>query len=157
MGTQAVMQAAPPQGVVMQMVMGAWVSKVISDVTRLGVPDIVQQFGPLTAAEMVEVHQIDARPEFLERALRACASLGVFTEDAAGRFGPTPLTDPLTAQSAVSVKKLVEQFGGTWWRIWTGVGEAIARANRRLVRSSAWTGGIISGRIRRRPRISVMP
>jgi ubiquinone/menaquinone biosynthesis C-methylase UbiE len=79
----------------------------------------------MTAAEIVAKHGIDARPDFLERALRACASVGVFTEDAAGRFGPTELTHPLTLGSPVSVKKLVEQFGGTWWKIWTGVFDAI--------------------------------
>jgi len=123
--TQTVPQAAPPQAVVLQMVMGAWVSKVISDVTRLNVPDVVQRFGPLTATEMVATHHIDAKPDFLERTLRACASLGIFTEDRAGRFGPTALTDPLTSASPVSVKKLVEQFGGPWWKVWTGVGDAI--------------------------------
>ncbi len=123
--TQTVTQSAPPQAVVMQMVMGAWVSKVISDLTQMNVPDVVKKFGPLTATEMVATHRIDAKPDFLERALRACASLGIFTEDAAGRFGPTALTDPLTSASPVSVKKLVEQFGGAWWKVWTGVGEAI--------------------------------
>ena len=116
----------PPQAVVMQMALGAWVSKVICDVSRLNVPDVLKQHGALTAAELVSKHGIDAQPDCLERALRVCAGLGVVTEDAAGRFGPTPLSDTLTADSPVSVKKMVELLGAPWfWRAWTGFGDAV--------------------------------
>lgn len=115
----------PPQAVVMQMVMGAWVSQTISALTRLDVPDILQAQGPLTARQLTDNHGVNAKPEFLERALRACASVGVFTEDSEGRFGPTPLSEVLTLGSPVSVKKLTEVFGGTWWRIWTGLPAAL--------------------------------
>ena len=66
----------------MQMAMGAWVTKVIAEVTRLGVPDLVKQRGSMDAAEMVTVGGIPAATDALERILRASASLGVFTEDA---------------------------------------------------------------------------
>ena len=118
-------QSPPPQGVIMQMVMGAWVTKVISEVTRLGVPDLVGQRGPMNAAEMVSLGEINAAPDALERVLRACASLGVFTEDATGKFGPTPLSDVLTSDSSVSVKKLVEAMGGPWYRGWAELLDAI--------------------------------
>ena len=39
--------APPPQAIVGQMLMGAWVSKMISDVTRLDIPDLLKQHGPL--------------------------------------------------------------------------------------------------------------
>jgi hypothetical protein len=96
----------------MQMVMGAWVTKVVSEVTRLGVPDLVKQHGAMHAAEMVTAGGIHAAPNALERVLRACASLGVFTEDATGKFGPTQLSEVLTSDSPASVKKLVEAMGG---------------------------------------------
>jgi hypothetical protein len=117
--------APPPQAIVMQMVMGAWVSQTISSVTRLNVPDILQAHGPLTARQLTDNHGVNAQPAFLERALRACASVGIFTEDPDGRFGPTPLSEVLTLGSPASVKKLTEVFGGTWWRIWTGLPEAL--------------------------------
>jgi SAM-dependent methyltransferase len=116
----------PPQAVVMQMVLGAWISKAISDVTRFNVPDVLKQHGALTAAEMVNRYKVEANSEFLERALRACASVGVFTEDASGRFGPTELSDVLTSDSAVSVKKVAEVFVSGWvWKGWEGLGDAI--------------------------------
>jgi SAM-dependent methyltransferase len=117
---------APPQAMVVQMALGAWVSKVISDVSRFNVPDVIKQHGALTAADLVSKHGIDAQPDFLERALRVCAGLGIFTEDSAGRFGPTEMSDVLTMDSPVSVKKFVEVIGADWfWRIWTGLGDAV--------------------------------
>ena len=119
------MQSLPPQAVVMQMLMGAWVSKIVSDLTRLNVPDLLKQHGPISAAELVAKHGIDARPDFLERTLRACAGVGVFTEDASGKFGPTELSDVLTSDSPASVKKLAEGFGGMWWKVWNGFSDAL--------------------------------
>jgi SAM-dependent methyltransferase len=116
-------QSLPPQAIVMQMAMGAWVTKVIAEATRLGVPDVVKQHGPMRAADMAA--QIGAAPDALERLLRACASVGVFTEDAAGKFGPTELSEVLTADSPVSVKKLVEAIGGPWFKGWTQLLESV--------------------------------
>jgi hypothetical protein len=118
--------ALPPQAAVMQMVMGAWVSQTISSVTRLDIPDLLHEHGPLTAGQLTSAHGVKASPEFLHRALRACASVGIFSEDADGRFGPTPFSETLTARSATSLKKLVEVFGGLWWRVWTGLPEALS-------------------------------
>ena len=114
-----------PQAVVMKMVTGAWVTKVISEVTRLGVPDVVERRGALSAAEIVSVGGVNAQPEALERVLRASASVGVFTEDTEGRFGPTRLSEVLTSGSPDSVKKLVEAIGGLWFRFYTEFFEAI--------------------------------
>src|SRR5258707_5188632 len=95
----SVPQTLPPQAVVMQMALGAWGSKVISDVIRLNIPDLIKQHGSMSAADLVSDRGVDARLESLERALPACASLGVLTEDAAGKFGPTELSDGLTIDS----------------------------------------------------------
>ncbi len=115
----------PPQGVVMQMVMAAWTSQTVSSVTRLGVPDLLQAHGALTARQLTEAHGVDARPELLERALRACAGVGVFTEDAEGRFGPTPLSEVLTSSSPSSVKAFVELIGGRWWPLVGGLSDTL--------------------------------
>ncbi len=118
-------QSPPPQAIVMQMVMGAWVSQTISTITRLDVPDVLHEHGALTARQLTDEHGVDAKPEFLERALRACASLGIVTEDEKGCFGPTELSEVLTLESPASVKKMTEVFGGSWWKIWTGLEDAI--------------------------------
>ena len=83
--------------------MGAWVSKALSEVTRLDVPDLLKEHGPRTALQLTERHGVNAVPDILERLLRASAGVGVFTEDAAGRFGPTSLSDVLTIDSPVFI------------------------------------------------------
>jgi hypothetical protein len=42
-------QAVPPEAIVMQMVMGGWIARAISTVSRLNVPDILKEGGPMSA------------------------------------------------------------------------------------------------------------
>ena len=116
----------PPQARVLQMVMGGWVSKVVTEATRLGVPDVIKAHGPLTAAEMVSTAGIAVDPDALERLLRTGASVGLFTEDANGKFGATELSDVLAADAPESIKKLVEAMGGHWLRMLCELSNAVA-------------------------------
>src|SRR4051794_20626799 len=109
-------QTIPPEGVIMQMVMGGWVARAISDVSRLDIPDLLKTNGPMSATDLVSAG-IDANADALERVMRACASVGVFTEHGDGRFGPTPLSDVLTADSPASVKVIAQEAGGTWLKL----------------------------------------
>ena len=115
----------PPQSTVMQMMMAAWAAQTIATVARLGVADVLHDQGPLTARELTERHRVDARSDLLERALRACASVGVFTEAADGRFGPTPLSGVLVDGAPGSVRQFVELIGGRWWTLFGGLGETV--------------------------------
>jgi hypothetical protein len=117
MGSEAaVAPGLPPQAVVMQMVTGALASKVIAEASRLDIPDLAKHRGPMSAAEMVASGAVSGDASALERVLRACASAGVFTEDGSGRFGPNALSEALTSDSPVSVKKVAELFGGMIFR-----------------------------------------
>jgi len=122
--TSALPQALPPQAVMMQMMMGGWIARMLSDVSRLNIPDMLKQKGSMSAADLV-ASGIHANPGALERVLRACASVGVFTEDAQGRFGATPLSDVLTADSPVSVKVLAQEVGGKWLKMWGELNDAM--------------------------------
>src|SRR5262245_47584395 len=114
----------PPQAVVMQMVMGGWIARTISEVSRLDVPDALQRSGRMTAAALVAGGiRVDAGA--LERALRALASVGFFSEDDQGRFGLTPLSEALTSSAPGSVKVVAEEIGGTWLRMLSELGESI--------------------------------
>jgi predicted O-methyltransferase YrrM len=115
----------PPAAVVMQMMTGAWTAQVISTVTCLRVPELLHKHGPLTARQLTAEHGVDAQPEFLERALRVCASVGVLTESADGRFGPTLLSEVLTPEAPASVRAFVELIGGRWWRLMGALPEAL--------------------------------
>jgi hypothetical protein len=114
----------PPQAVVMQMVTGGYVARALSEISRLGVPDILQKAGPLSAAALVSAG-VDADVPTLERVMRLCSSVGLFTEDATGRFGATTLSAVLTSDAAGSVKVLAEEMGGTWMQSWMRLGEAL--------------------------------
>jgi hypothetical protein len=120
----AVQQALPPQAVIMQMVMGGWIARAISDISRLNISDALKKNGPMSATELVATG-IDANADALERVMRACASVGIFTEDTGGRFGPTPLSDVLTASSPMSVKVVAQETGGTWLKTWMALAEGI--------------------------------
>lgn len=117
--------ALPPHVAIMQMLLGVFTTKVLAEVTRLNVPDVLERHGPATAAELVE-HGVRAYPAALHRALRAWAALGLVTEDTEGRFGATPLSSVLTATAPGSLKQLVQFTGGMLWKVWTGLPEALA-------------------------------
>ena len=117
-------QALPPESIVMQMVMGGWVARAISEICRLNIPDTLQANGPMTAAQL-NASGLAVNTGALERVLRACASVGIFTEDGGGRFGTTPLSEVLTASGPVSLKAVATEIGGTWLRFFSELGETI--------------------------------
>jgi hypothetical protein len=117
-------QTLPPEAIVMQMVMGGWVARAICELCRLNIPDTLAANGPLTAAQL-NAGGLAVNTSALERVLRACASVGILTEDAAGRFGPTPLSAVLTATAPGSVKAVATEIGGTWLRFFSELGETI--------------------------------
>ena len=131
----------PPQASVMQMMTAAWTAQTIASITRLDVADLVHKHGPLTARQLTAEHGVDAEPDFLQRALRACASAGIFTEDAAGRFGPTALSEVLTLGSSVSVKRFVELIGGRWWGLFGALPEAL-RTGRNVTGAEAGSDSV---------------
>jgi SAM-dependent methyltransferase len=130
----------PPQAVVMQMMMAAWAAQAISAVTRLGVADALEKHGASTARELTEIHGIAADSGFLARALRACASVGIFTESGDGRFGPTELSRVLTPDAPGSVRAFVELIGGRWWPLIGRLPEAL-RTGQHQQPGGPWQGG----------------
>jgi hypothetical protein len=108
-----------------EMLFGAWTAKILAEVVRLDVPDALAQ-GSMTAEDLVRRHGIRAHPGALHRALRACAALGIVTEDTAGRFGPTRLSALLTRDAPGTLKRFVEYSGGLLWKVWTGLPEGLA-------------------------------
>jgi hypothetical protein len=115
----------PPHAILFEMAFGAWTAKILTEIVRLDVPDALAA-GPLTAAELVARGAVKANPQALHRALRACAALGIFTEDTRGRFGPTRLSALLTRDAPGSLKRSVEYSGGLLWQVWSGLPAGLA-------------------------------
>jgi len=113
-----------PQAVVMQMVTSGYVARALSEISRMGVPDVLHRAGPMSAAALV-ANGVDADVPTLDRVMRLCSSVGLFTEDATGRFGATPLSEVLTSDAVGSVKVLAEEMGGTWMQSWMRLSEAL--------------------------------
>ncbi|HZS05539.1 MAG TPA: methyltransferase [Blastocatellia bacterium] len=84
--------AVPPQFAMLQMITGFWVSQSIQVAARLGLPDLIKG-QPKTAAELADPTGTHAPS--LYRLLRGLASVGIFVEDAEGRFASTPLAATL--------------------------------------------------------------
>ncbi len=58
-------ESLPAEAIVMQMVIGAWISQAISAITRLDIPDLLKEHGPRTALELTDALAVRAKPELL--------------------------------------------------------------------------------------------
>jgi hypothetical protein len=82
----------PPPAIMMQLLLGRWVSQAIGAATKLGLADHLAD-GPRSAAELAELAK--AHAPSVHRLLRALAGFGVFRETEPGQFSNTPLSETL--------------------------------------------------------------
>jgi hypothetical protein len=95
---------------------GFWISKAIAVAAELGIADHLTD-GPKTAAELAPL--VGAHPGALYRLLRGIAGLGVFAEDAQGRFNMTPLAALLLTDNPQSWRAAALLNGAPWiWQPW---------------------------------------
>lgn len=104
-------QTAPPHAVVLQMLLGKWVSSAISAAAHFGIADHLES-GPKTPTELASLTGTQERP--LYRLLRANASFGVFTELEDGRFAQTPLSESLRSGARPSVRNMALMLTDEW-------------------------------------------
>jgi hypothetical protein len=93
-----------PAQLIVDLGFGFILSGALAAVTELGVADRLAQ-GPKSPGLLAE--ELGADASSLYRALRLLASVGVFTEDAEGRFGLTPAAELLRAQAPGSLRDAV--------------------------------------------------
>jgi hypothetical protein len=120
---QPTTQSLPPEAIVAQMAMAGWISSAISEIARRNIPDMLKARGASSAADLAP--ELEVNPAALERVLRACASVGLFVEDASGKFGLTPLSEVLTSDSPVSVKAVSREMGGMWLKMMGYLGDSV--------------------------------
>lgn len=99
----------PPGQVLFQLSVGHYVSRALALAVKLGVADLLGA-GPRPVEELAGATQTHAPA--LRRVLRLLASVGVFEEDAGGRFSLTPLGDLLREGAPGSMKDAVSVFAG---------------------------------------------
>jgi hypothetical protein len=107
----------------MQMLMGFRTAQAIHVAATLRIPDLLAD-GPRSSAELAEPTEADGPA--LHRLLRALAAVGVFHEDADGRFSLTPLSERLRSDVAGSVRGWALLIGRPYfWRSWGNLEHSI--------------------------------
>ena len=95
------LQTLPPSGRLIEMIYGYVLSRSIAVAAQYGIADLLKD-GPKSANELAL--DVNAHPRSLYRMLRALASVGIFEETADGRFGLTPLAEPLCSDTPDSLR-----------------------------------------------------
>lgn len=104
-------QELPPPMQLMQMLFGLTTSRAIGVAAELCIADRLKD-GPKSAEELAR--QTDVHAHSLYRVLRACASVGVFSEDNEKRFSLTPLAEPLLSDAPGSLRAFAVMFTTNW-------------------------------------------
>jgi hypothetical protein len=106
----------PPEAVITQLIFGKWVAMALSVAAKLRVADALA--GGPKAVEALAAETGTHAPS-LYRVLRALASVGVFAEDADGRFRQTSLSEVLRSGVPGSMRAVADYCGADWsWRPW---------------------------------------
>jgi hypothetical protein len=100
----------------LQLASGSWIGQAVHVAAKLGIADLLED-GPKSPATLAEA--TGAHAGTLHRLLRALASLGVFAEDADGRFALTSLAEGLRTNAPGSLRAYAIMMGEDWhWRAW---------------------------------------
>ena len=108
-------QQIPPSFALFRMVTGYYVSRAIYVVAKLGIADHMSE-GPCRVDDLAAATGTHAPS--LKRVLRLLASVGVFSEEADGRFALTPIGSCLRAGVPDSMRAAALLFGGVTQQAW---------------------------------------
>jgi hypothetical protein len=95
----------------LHMAAGAYVGQAISVAAKLGIADHLED-GPKSPAALAEA--VDAHAGSVHRLLRVLASVGVFAEQADGRFALTPLAAGLRTNAPGTLGAFAVMLGEDW-------------------------------------------
>jgi hypothetical protein len=109
-----------------QMATGYWVTQALRVVTMLNVADLLKD-GAKTSAQLAT--ETKANASALHRVLRALASVGVFKEDADGRFSLTALGQLLRADHPQTQKYFILMISGAPYQAWGKLDFAVKTGN----------------------------
>jgi O-methyltransferase/methyltransferase family protein len=128
-----------PQFAMLQMITGFWVSRAIYVAAKLRLADLVKD-SPKTADELARL--TGTHSPSLYRALRALASVGVFTDDGHGRFAQTPLSETLRSDTPGSLRAMaIVELGQEHFPAWGNLTHSVKTgeiAFDNLFKQSAW-------------------
>jgi hypothetical protein len=116
------MREPQPAQQLTQMITGCWTSRAIYVAAKLRLADHLAD-GPCWPDELAEAAGVAPRP--LYRLLRALAGVGVFAQEADGRFRLNPLAEPLREGGPESLRALAVMIGEEQDRCWDDLCETI--------------------------------
>jgi hypothetical protein len=105
-----------------QLITSYWVSRSIYLAAKLGIADQMKD-GTRTAAELATATGVASGP--LYRVLRALASVGVFAQEADGRFRLNALAEPLREGGPDSLRAFAVMQGEEQYHSWDGLLETV--------------------------------
>jgi hypothetical protein len=103
-------ELSPPMQL-MEMFFGLAVTRAIGAAAEFCIADLLKD-GPKSAEELASKTDLHARS--LYRVLRACASVGVFSEDREKRFSLTKLAEPLLSDAPNSLRAYAQVCATDW-------------------------------------------
>jgi O-methyltransferase domain/Dimerisation domain len=116
-------QTSSPVEVMLELILGAWISQGITAVVDLGVADALAD-GPLPIDQLAG--RVGADPDALRRLLRALIGRGIFAQRTDRRYELTPLADLLRSDVRVSIAAMARLIGSRQHREhWSLLTEAI--------------------------------
>jgi hypothetical protein len=104
-------RALSPSEQLLEMFWGLGISRVIAVAAEFFIADYLKD-GPKSIEYLAE--KIKVHPRSLYRILRACASVGIFSEDSEKRFSLTPLAEPLLSDAPNSLRAYAQVHGTDW-------------------------------------------
>ncbi len=121
--SEQINQGPPPAAQLMEVMFGMVPTLAIGVAAKFGIADLLQD-GAKTAEELAALAGVHSRS--LYRLLRATASVGVFSEDAEGRFHMTPMAEPLRSDVPDSVRPFAIFYSDDWHvRAWAELGYSV--------------------------------
>jgi hypothetical protein len=120
-----------PLETMFRLITGYWVSQALGTVAELALPDRIAE-GPRSARELAAELGCDA--DALGRLMRACAAVGIFQADEAGRFGLTPLGQLLRADVLGSMRDFaIAETAPGHWLPWGRLRDAVRTGKRQTL------------------------
>jgi hypothetical protein len=112
-------QGPSPRAAMLRLIRGLSVSRALWVAAKLGIADLIED-GPRAGAELAGATGTHAWA--LTRVLRALCSVGVFSQDDAGRFALTPLGATLRSSAPDSARAwATAMLGGEHYQAWSGL------------------------------------
>lgn len=118
-------QSLPPQAILMQLLFGFAPVRAIGLAAELKIADHLTD-GSKSADELAT--KTNSHAPSLYRLLRACASVGVFSEDAGKRFSLNPMADFLRSDNPESLRAFAEFIGNEeQFQTWAGLDYSVKK------------------------------